>query len=139
MVLISMIVSGLALLAASVSLCLLVREKKRNHERNAATVRHAEFCMKTVKKYADKIIGECAEEAKAYAEQLLEQFKTGGEWEKAVAATAEEKIAEAVNEICTKMSESYFSTDINSSLGNILGFDPYVSLQKQREKERGER
>lgn len=139
MVLISMIVSGLALLAASVCLYLLMQEKKRNHERNAAAVRHAEVCMESAKKYADKIIGECAKKSNAYSEQLLEQFKTGGEWEKAVAATAEEKIAEAVNEICTKMSESYFSTDINSSLGNILGFDPYVSLQKQREKERGER
>lgn len=138
MVLISMIVSGLALLAASVCLCLLMQEKKRNHERNAAAVRHTEVCMESAQKYADKIVGECAEEAKAYAEELLERFKTSGEWEKAVAATAEEKIADAVNEICNKMSESYFSADINAGLGNILGFDPYASLQKQREKERGE-
>lgn len=123
MVLISMIVSGLALLAASVCLCLLMQEKKRNHERNAAAVRHTEVCMESAKKYAHKI---------------LNDFITGGEWEKAVAATAEEKIADAVNEICTKMSESYFSADINAGLGNILGFDPYASLQKQREKERGE-
>lgn len=124
MALISMIVSGLALLAASVCLCLLMQEKKRNHERNAAAVRHTEVCMESAQKYAHK---------------LLSDFIAGGEWEKAVAATAEEKIADAVNEICTKMSESYFSADINAGLGNILGFDPYDSLQKQREKERGER
>lgn len=123
MVLISMIVSGLALLAASVCLCLLMQEKKRNHERNAAAVRHTEVCMESAQKYAHKIPND---------------FITGGEWEKAVAATAEEKIADAVNEICNKMSESYFSADINAGLGNILGFDPYASLQKQREKERGE-
>jgi urease accessory protein UreF len=123
MVLISMIVSGLALLAASVCLCLLMQEKKRNQKQKADACNYADACMR---------------EAKAYAEELLERFKTGGEWEKAVAATAEEKIADAVNEICNKMSESYFSADINAGLGNILGFDPYASLQKQREKERGE-
>ena len=123
MALISMIVSGLALLAASVCLCLLMQEKKRNQKQKADACNYADACMR---------------EAKAYAEELLERFKTGGEWEKAVAATAEEKIADAVNEICNKMSESYFSADINAGLGNILGFDPYASLQKQREKERGE-
>lgn len=123
MVLISMIVSGLALLAASVCLCLLMQEKKRNQKQKADACNYADACMR---------------EAKTYAEELLERFKTGGEWEKAVAATAEEKIADAVNEICNKMSESYFSADINAGLGNILGFDPYASLQKQREKERGE-
>ena len=123
MVLISMIVSGLALLAASVCLCLLMQEKKRNQKQKADACNYADSCMR---------------EAKAYAEELLERFKTSGEWEKAVAATAEEKIADAVNEICNKMSESYFSADINAGLGNILGFDPYASLQKQREKERGE-
>ena len=123
MVLISIIVSGLALLAASVCLCLLMQEKKRNQKQKADACNYAYACMR---------------EAKAYAEELLERFKTGGEWEKAVAATAEEKIADAVNEICNKMSESYFSADINAGLGNILGFDPYASLQKQREKERGE-
>jgi urease accessory protein UreF len=123
MALISMIVSGLALLAASVCLCLLMQEKKRNQKQKADACNYADACMSG---------------AKAYAEELLERFKTGGEWEKAVAATAEEKIADAVNEICNKMSESYFSADINAGLGNILGFDPYASLQKQREKERGE-
>ena len=123
MVLISMIVSGLALLAASVCLCLLMQEKKRNQKQKADACNYADACMR---------------EAKAYAEELLERFKTSGEWEKAVAATAEEKIADAVNEICNKMSESYFSADINAGLGNILGFDPYASLHKQREKERGE-
>lgn len=123
MVLISMIVSGLALLAASVCLCLLMQEKKRNQKQKADACNYADAFMS---------------EEKTYAEELLERFKTSGEWEKAVAATAEEKIADAVNEICNKMSESYFSADINAGLGNILGFDPYASLKKQREKERGE-
>ena len=123
MVLISMIVSGLALLAASVCLYLWMQEKKRNQKQKVDACNYVDACVS---------------EAKEYAEKLLEQFKTGGEWEKAVAATAEEKIADAVNEICNKMSESYFSADINAGLGNILGFDPYASLQKQREKERGE-
>jgi ferredoxin-thioredoxin reductase catalytic subunit len=134
MVLISMIVSGLALLAASVCLCLLMQEKKRNQKQKADACNYADACMREAKAYVDAFMSE----AKTYAEELLERFKTSGEWEKAVAATAEEKIADAVNEICNKMSESYFSADINAGLGNILGFDPYASLQKQREKERGE-
>lgn len=123
MVLIAMIVSGLALLAACVCLGLLVQEKKRNQERNAAAVRHTEVCMESAQKYAHKLLGD---------------FMSGGEWEKAVAATAEKKIAEAVNEICGKMTDAYFSNDFNSNLGNILGFDPYASLEAQRRKERGE-
>lgn len=134
MVLISMIVSGLALLAASVCLCLLMQEKKRNQKQKADACNYAEACMREAKAYAEV----CMESAQKYAHKILNDFITGGEWEKAVAATAEEKIADAVNEICNKMSESYFSADINAGLGNILGFDPYASLQKQREKERGE-
>ena len=123
MVLIAMIVSGLALLAACVCLGLLVQEKKRNQERNAAAVRHTEVCMESAQKYAHK---------------LLDDFIAGGEWEKAVAKTAEEKIAEAVNEICGKMTDAYFSNDFNANLGSILGFDPYASLDAQRRKDRGE-
>lgn len=123
MVLIAMIVSGLALLAASVCLGLLVQEKKRNQERNAAVVRHTEVCMESAQKYAHK---------------LLDDFMSGGEWEKAVAKTAEEKIAEAVNEICGKMTDAYFANDFNANLGSILGFDPYASLEAQRKKDRGE-
>lgn len=153
MVLIAMIVSGLALLAASVCLGLMAQEKKRNQKRNADVCNYADSCLIEAKEFAKKLVNNAmleisgrftteGLEIQAAVDKKIEEakasFMSGGEWEKAVAKTAEEKIAEAVNEICGKMTDAYFANDFNANLGSILGFDPYASLEAQRKKDRGE-
>jgi arginyl-tRNA synthetase len=123
MEMIALMLSGLALLAAGVCLCLLMQEKKRNQERNSAAVRHTEVCMESAQKYAQK---------------LLDDFIAGGEWEKAVAKTAEEKIAEAVG--VGAVVFYYLSNnrirDINFVMEDALSFDgntgPYVQYTYAR-------
>ena len=135
MVLIALIVSGLALLAAGVCLCLLAQEKKRNHERNAAEKELREKINWCITAIGDETVHR-VEACNRFAERIagLEQRIDP----EAIGKAAEEIVAQAVNEICGKMNEAYFSNDFNANLGSILGFDPYASLEAQRRKERGE-
>lgn len=135
MVLIAMIVSGLALLAACVCLGLLVQEKKRNQERNAAEKElrwKIDWCIKTIGDETVHRVKACDQFAERIAE-VEQRFDS-----EAIRKSAEEIVAQAVNEICGKMTDAYFSNDFNANLGSILGFDPYASLEAQRRKDRGE-
>ena len=64
---ITLILSGLALLAASVSLILIIREKKRNEERNVAFERY----KKSTTFYIDKTFAAVLEEAKRHTEEVV--------------------------------------------------------------------
>lgn len=119
MEMIALIVSGLALLAAGVCLCLLMREKKRNQERNAAVL----DLIKTEREAADRCATARAEELvrKMFLElaERVKNLENGivPDYQQAMAA------ADALN-------------DFNRGISNILGFDPREALEKQREKER---
>ena len=64
---ITLILSGLALLAASVSLILIIREKKRNEERNVAFERY----KKSTTFYIDNTFSAVLEEAKRHTEEVV--------------------------------------------------------------------
>ena len=115
----ALIISGFALLAAGVCLCLLVREKKRNEKRSAAMCnlisKECEAVSKAAGLYTDETVTAAINGMSARVENLEKGIVP--DYEKALAA------ANAVN-------------DFNSGITNILGFDPYNSLRTQREKER---
>lgn len=106
MQIITLILSGLALLAASVSLLMSVVEKKRSTKRNAATL---DFVTATVN---------CAIQSSGFDSRIqkLEQGITP-DYEQAKVA------ANAVN-------------DFNRGITNILGFDPVSALKKEQQRER---
>ena len=119
MLIIAIILSGLALLAATVCLILLIQEKKRNQKRNAALI---DYVDNTIVEEKKAISFNLREEIYAECNKLcnrIENLEKGivPDYEKAMAA------ANAVN-------------DFNSGITNILGFDPYEALRSQREKER---
>lgn len=115
----ALIISGFALLAAGVCLCLLAREKKRNEKRNAAMLtyisKECEAVSTAAGMYADETVTAAIKGVCARIENLEKGIVP--DYEKAMAA------ANAVN-------------DFNSGITNILGFDPYEALRSQREKER---
>lgn len=115
----ALIISGFALLAAGVCLCLLVREKKRNEKRNVAVLtyisKECEAVSKAAGLYTDETVAAAIKGVCAKIENLEKGIVP--DYEKAMAA------ANAVN-------------DFNSGITNILGFDPYEALRSQREKER---
>lgn len=107
---ISLIFSGLALLAACYSLALNVRNEKRNQKRNAALINYVDKQYQTVNRNFD-----------AWKKTLIdriEQLEKGvmPDYEQAKAA------ADAVN-------------DFNRGISNILGFDPHEALIASRRKE----
>ena len=117
MEMIALIVSGLALLAAGVCLYLLMQEKKRNQERNAAE--------KDLRGQIDWCIGAIGDETARRVDvcnKLVERIanlESGviPDYEKATAAVI------AVN-------------DFNQGISNLLNYDPVSALAAQREKER---
>ena len=106
MQIIAFVMSGLALLAASVSLLMSVIEKKRSKKRNAAML---DYVTATV----NRAIQSSGFESRV---QKLEHGITP-DYEQAKAA------ANAVN-------------DFNRGITNILGFDPVSALKKEQQRER---
>lgn len=107
MEMIALILSGLALLAATVCMGLLIHEKRRNTKRNAAAVRLIDS------------MDSRAKEAEKALDQRIENLEQGVVPDYAAAQAA----ANAVN-------------DFNKGISNILGFDPVAALQTQRKNER---
>ena len=122
MALITMIFSGLALLAAIMCLFLTVQEKKRNQKRNAAALSYVDETVETVKSETVAYVAQFAKDFDSRMKRLdegMERLEKGivPDYEQALAA------ANAVN-------------DFNRGISNILGYDPSEALKAQREKER---
>ena len=119
MEMIALILSGLALLAAGVCLCLLMQEKKRNQERNAAMLDYIQAECKAVSTAAGAYTDEMCRKAMLEINSRVESLEKGiiPDYERATAAVA------AVN-------------DFNQGISNLLNYDPVSALAAQREKER---
>lgn len=122
MEIVTMILSGLALLAASVCLILLIQEKKRNQKRNTAALQYADAA-------AQKVLVLAKNEAHAAAEaaykNACEQFeKRVSDLEKGISPDYNEALAakQAVD-------------DFNMGISAILNFDPMAAVKKSREEQ----
>lgn len=112
MEIITMILSGLALLAATVSLILTVQEKKRNE-----------------KQRADSLV----DKAKAYEEDL--RYKAAASAEREKLAVRIENLEKGIVPDFEEAKKAVSSVnDFNRGLNNILGFDPFDALEKQRNR-----
>lgn len=134
MLIIANIMSGLALLAATVCLILLIQEKKRNQKRNTALcdLLRAEF---------DQVIAYIGEFKVNSRNDFAETFgKLDGialKLDQIVLAFGkriddlEKGISPDYNEaVAAKKAVDEF----NQGLSGILGFDPVVAARRQREK-----
>lgn len=114
MQIISLILSGLALLAAIASFIFTVKEKKRGQNRNAAMADHVraeiEKAVSVLRSYTDDRTAPIASKVAELESGITPNY------EQAKAA------ADAVN-------------DFSRGISNILGFDPIASARKQRERE----
>lgn len=119
MLIIAIIMSGLALLAATVCLILLIQEKKRNQKRNAALI---DYVDNTIVEEKKAIVFNLREEIYAECSKLCNRIEN---LEKGIVPDFEEakQAARAVD-------------DFNKGLSNILGFDPMESIQRERQKAR---
>ena len=117
MEMITLILSGLALLAAIISLALNVRNEKRSNKRNAALVHYISDECKAVSTAA----GSYTDEHTKKVIERIEKLEQGitPDYEQAKVA------ANAVN-------------DFNRGISNILGFDPHEALLASRRKDVGE-
>ena len=113
---IAIILSSLALLAATASLALTLRERKRSQERNTAMVQYTERLVQ------DALNGAKENLAKAWAEQCREIDSRIGALEKGIVPDFE-KAKAAANAV----------NDFNAGLASIMGFDPMEALKQQRD------
>lgn len=121
MEMIALILSGLALLAASVCLGLIVRNEKRSKKRNAALVHYADSAaekrLKQAESYTDASVRVACKNMEQAVTERIEKLEKGivPDYEQAKAA------ANAVN-------------DFSQGITNILGFDPMEALKAERTK-----
>ena len=109
MEILSFIISGLALLAATVCLVLLVQEKKHNAKRNAAALQFSESLWNQAKEEIAENIGKLNDRVGALESGAVPDYEE------------QRKAAKAVN-------------DFARGLSGILGFDPMEALRKERNK-----
>ena len=116
MQIIAMILSGLALLAASVSLILIIREKKRNEERNAAF----ELWKKSLRQYVDAKAEATLNDAKSHVDKAI------GEKVDPVLKKVESIGDDLMN------ANTSFQDQLGQTLSNIMAFDPMEAQRKAR-------
>ena len=113
---IAIVLSSLALLAATAGLILTIRERKRSQKRNAALLRYIErTAQDTLEKATEAVKAlekSCGDRIEALEKGIVPDF------EKAKAA------ANAVN-------------DFNAGITSIMGFDPFEALRAQRDGNSG--
>ena len=160
---ITLILSGLALLAASVSLILIIREKKRNEERNVAFERYKtnmlhyvdkkfEAMHQEAQKYADEAIGKAMMDvSKRFTDEEVELYKEFEAINKSLTylhKTSEqyasmEKRVEEVMQMVEKIGDDLmnannsFQDQLGQTLSNIMAFDPMESQRKARNRAMG--
>lgn len=116
MQIIAMILSGLALLAAGVSLILIIREKKRNEERNAAFERY----KNTMLQYVDKKFESLQADMKKYTDESITRK-----------VDPVLKKVESIGDDLMNANNS-FQDQLGQTLSNIMAFDPMEAQRKAR-------
>ena len=111
---ITMIMSGLALLAATANLFLHIREKKRNEKRNAAMVDYVgaerKAAVREATRYADKAVEE-------KIDPVLRKVESIGD--------------DLMN------ANGKFQDQLGQTLSNIMAFDPVDAYRKAQQKAKG--
>ena len=115
MTILAIILSSLALLAATADLVLTLRERKRSKERNTALMQYVDMSASDLLAKAAAKTGETVGSLQKEYDKRIGDLEKGivPDFEKAKAA------ADAVN-------------DFNAGISGILGFDPHEVLKKQR-------
>lgn len=141
MEMIALMLSGLALLAAGVCLCLLMQEKKRNQERNVAMLNYVQVECEALSDRMERNLsgleknmdGKCSNLVSELQNRLLQEIYSE---DKKICVRVEnlekgiipdyEKATAAVNAV----------NDFNQGISNLLNYDPVSALAAQRERER---
>lgn len=130
---ITMIMSGLALLAAIVCLILIIQEKKRNQKRNADLVNYVEYEYKAVK---DDI---CIHEENYSAR--LEGLARGVRHNSTNIDNISTKVDNLEKGIVPDYQEALAAKnsvdEFNRGLSAIMGFDPMEAARRSRQERMG--
>jgi hypothetical protein len=127
MTILAIILSSLALLAATADLVLTLWERKRSKERNTALMQYADTSASEALAKASQntgaSIGELEEKCSTRFEELKKRI---ADLEKGIVPDFE-KAKAAANAV----------NDFNAGISGILGFDPHEVLKKQRNDSSG--
>lgn len=133
------ILSGLALLAATISLIFTITEKKRNQKRNAATVQYISRVEDDVREIG-LLFSRHEEENKKALESIGEDTRNLGQRVQVLSDSIHdlcEKVGALEKGICPDYEAAKEAAkavdDFNSGLSAILNFDPLGEARRKRE------
>ena len=118
-----MIMSGLALLAATVSLIITVREKRRNQKRNADMVNFVDAECRAVSEAVGREMQNHSTKLDEFSKAIRRNTTKVDNLEKGIVPDYEEALA-AKNSV----------DEFNRGLSAIMGFDPMEAVKKSREE-----
>lgn len=133
---ITMIMSGLALLAAMVSLILTIREKKRNQKRNADMSNYVEYSRKALRDEIDLGCDVLSERIDSLKEDVIHNSacidKLQNDFE--AQSTKVDKLEQGIVPDYQEALAAKNSVDeFNRGLSAIMGYDPMEIARKTRE------
>lgn len=133
---ITMIMSGLALLAAMVSLILTIREKKRNQKRNADMSNYVEYSRKALRDEIDMGCDVLSERIDSLKEDVIHNSacidKLQNDFE--AQSTKVDKLEQGIVPDYQEALAAKNSVDeFNRGLSAIMGYDPMEIARKTRE------
>ena len=133
---ITMIMSGLALLAAKVSLILTIREKKRNQKRNADMSNYVEYSRKALRDEIDMGCDVLSERIDSLKEDVIHNSacidKLQNDFE--AQSTKVDKLEQGIVPDYQEALAAKNSVDeFNRGLSAIMGYDPMEIARKTRE------
>ena len=133
---ITMIMSGLALLAAMVSLILTIREKKRNQKRNADMSNYVEYSRKALRDEIDMGCDVLSERIGSLKEDVIHNSacidKLQNDFE--AQSTKVDKLEQGIVPDYQEALAAKNSVDeFNRGLSAIMGYDPMEIARKTRE------
>ena len=147
MVFVALIIGSLALVAATVSVVLTVREQKRSQERNAAYVETMRTVVQEHRTALENFLMKELKKLELHTEQQVKDMRKNAEQ---TISDVQKNVQETMGNMCKRLSDleggvipdyekakqaAKAVNDFSAGISGILGFDPMDALRQSREQE----
>ena len=133
---ISMILSGLALLAATANLVLTIQEKKRNQKQNAAALHYVDETVKETETGMWEELNRRFDETNGKLDELSESVASYDEEIPAMKKNLQDLMQGIVPDFEEAVKAASAVDNLSTYISNMLNFDPLEEARKARLRRR---
>ena len=132
----SIILSGLALLVATVNLILTVQEKKRNQKRNDAALHYVDETVKETETGMWEELNRRFDETNGKLDEISESISAYDEEIPGIKKNLQDLMQGNIPDFEEAVKAVNAVNDLNSYISNMLNYDPLEEARKARSRRR---